>query len=96
MKKSLFYIFVPCMLLFRCADLFKDEAILSKPPAPVNLHNPQKIFATGAVITWDKSADYNFSAYKLYYDTAPDVDESSKLAATIFYKDSTTFTLKDL
>jgi len=87
---------VCCMVLFRCADLFKDDAVLLKPPVPVKLNTPQKIFATGAVLTWEKSADNNFSAYKLFYDTLPGVDESSKLAVTILYKDSTAFTLKDL
>lgn len=55
----------------------------AETPVAVNLKKPTNITTDSMVLSWTKSKDVNFSAYKLYRDTKPKVGQSSTLVTTV-------------
>lgn len=91
-KKVTLVLFLFIALIFlRCAEPIKTET-----PNTVTLQPPVKTYASAAVIRWSKTTSENFSVYNISYDTKPGVTDTSPLAASIIYKNDTTYLLDGL
>ncbi len=84
-------------VLCGCSSLFKDNPVEPQKPNPVTMQSNPTIYSNGVQISWSKTSSENFSTYKLYVDSLSEVKESSsRLVATVVYKDSTSFTISNL
>jgi hypothetical protein len=68
------------------------------PPPSVVLGTPENVTAFSCDLRWQQStlSASNFSSYKIYYDTQPNVTENSTLAATITNINTITKNITDL
>ncbi len=61
------------------------------PPVPVELTEPARITKHSALLSWDKSVDWEFSHYVLYRDTVTTVSDTSDSLVHLDDPDSTSF-----
>jgi fibronectin type 3 domain-containing protein len=59
------------------------------PPSPVTLQTPSTVGETSVLLGWSASGDLDFSAYRLYRDTAAGVGESAELVAELSQQETT-------
>ncbi len=91
-KKIMPLLILLIALIFQqCADPVKTEV-----PGTVILKAPLKTYASAAVIRWSKTTSENFSLYNIIYDTQSEVSDTGILAASIIYKNDTTYLLDGL
>ena len=67
-----------------------------RPPVAVVLQDPTNITDKSMYLSWTRSTEDDFSAYKLYRDTSPTVTENSTLVSTITDRFSNTETVTGL
>lgn len=101
MKKSLKIVSYNVALLlvffqFFCSELLKSGGVQPDAPNPVELLKPVKVYASGALLSWYPTSSKYFSSYSVYYDTVPEVSETSILAASVTIKDNTELLLTGL
>jgi uncharacterized protein (TIGR02145 family)/uncharacterized repeat protein (TIGR02543 family) len=66
---------------------------LDLPPAVVTVNAPSGITKNGMTITWNASNANDFTLYKVFYATTPNINEQSTLAASINAKVNTSCAL---
>lgn len=99
MKQLTLRAFLCTIFLFlSCSYLLNSEAQNPKPPDKVTLYSPVpgEIYASAALISWTRPKAESFAEYKIFYDTDSEVSEKSTLAASITYKNDTTYLLDGL
>ena len=89
-------ILLTTVLFLNCSYILNSEAQNPAQPDEVTLLPPTKIYATAVLLSWTKPKSENFAAYKIYYDTNQGVTDKSPLAATITFKDDTSYLLDSL
>lgn len=87
---------ISILLSLTCSQIFNDEAENINKPGKITLKSPSQIYPSAAYVSWTEPETEDFAAYKIFYSTSPKVSDSSILAATIIYREATTFLLKDL
>ncbi len=90
-KMLLFCVLLASIQSFECAKILDPEL-----PCKVTLFAPQKRYATAAQLVWSSTTADNFAAYLVFYDTLPDVNDSSFIGVTSIYRNDTTFLLSGL
>jgi hypothetical protein len=94
-KKSLVNIFVLIILILLFSTISSlalgSLADSDQLPEPVVLKEPDLITSSSITLSWTKSENDDFEMYKLYRDSKPEVNDSSKLITTINVVSTLTF-----
>lgn len=92
MKKVIgYFVLFGAMICIYCANSFYKETL-----GIVTLYAPSKVYASAVVIRWNRTISESFASYNIFYDTKPNVSDTSTLAASIIYKNDTTYLLSGL
>jgi len=79
--------------------LTEDTLLADDPPADVQITGTEELsvakgFNAGDYrITWEKTNEWDFQAYKLYKDTNANVDKDSPIVATVYYNYTTEYVI---
>lgn len=97
MKNSVIAVLAVVLVLdSNCSYILKDEADKSQEPEKITLYEPQIIYPTAAVISWEKTESKTFVGYTVLYDTLKDVSLAGIRGGSVDFRDSTTFLLQGL
>lgn len=68
----------------------------NQPPAAVVLSTPTRVDSTRLKLVWTQNSDPDFASYRIFRDTAPNVDTTDQLITIINQAATTTYTDENL